>query len=190
MIKQLPGTTVELGIRQVQAAGEFLDNIFACGGLMLSQVSSLTGLEPYVIQNWVKRGFLAPAKKKLYTKRQFCRILLINMLRESLQIEKIVGLLSYINGHLDDESDDQIDDTVLYLYCVTVLLALADSGGPSEGFRDIIEQTVADYAEPFPGGRRRLVDVLEVMAFAYCSAQYRKWAERCLRSLDHISKEE
>ncbi|MFR8526814.1 MAG: MerR family transcriptional regulator [Flavonifractor plautii] len=27
---------------------------------MLSQVASLTGLEPYVIQNWVRRGFVAP----------------------------------------------------------------------------------------------------------------------------------
>ena len=47
---------------------------------MLSQVASLTGLEPYVIQNWVRRGFVAPPERKRYSRRQFSRIVLINML--------------------------------------------------------------------------------------------------------------
>ena len=94
MIDRLPGTTIEIAVSNADGARSFLDNAFVCGGLMMSQVARLTGLEPYMIQNWVKRGFLPPPQKKLYSKRQFCRIAIINMLREGLQIEKITGLLS------------------------------------------------------------------------------------------------
>ena len=95
MINRLPGTTIEIAVSDAAEAKSVLDNIFMCGGLTLSQVASLTGLEPYVIQNWVKRGFLAPPVKKLYTQRKFCRIAIINMLRNVLMIEKITDLLSF-----------------------------------------------------------------------------------------------
>lgn len=81
---------------------------------MLSQVTQVTGLEPYIIQNWVRRGFLAPPKQRKYTRRQLSRILMINVLKSTLSIEQICKLLSYINGALDDEGDDTIDDTELY----------------------------------------------------------------------------
>ena len=78
----LPGTTIETKLTDKDVAKTFLDNIFMTGGLMLSQVVSLTGIEPYVIQNWVKRGFLPRPEKKLYTKNQFCRVAIISALRE------------------------------------------------------------------------------------------------------------
>ena len=96
MISVLPGTTIETNLNETNISNVILKNIFSAGGLVLSQVSQLTGLEPYTVQNWVKRGFLSPPQKKLYSKNQFCRIVIINMLKESLQIEKITGLLSYI----------------------------------------------------------------------------------------------
>ena len=70
MIDRLPGTTIEIAVPNAEAAKSFLDNAFICGGLMMSQVARLTGLEPYIIQNWVKRGFLPPPQKKLYTQRR------------------------------------------------------------------------------------------------------------------------
>lgn len=185
MLERLPGMTVELRVQKTEDVRDFFDNIFAGGGLVLSQVSGLTGLEPHVIQNWVRRGFLAPPRKKLYTVRQLCRILLINTLRESLQIEKIVGLLSYINGHLDDESDDQIDDRALYLYYVSVFLAL-DGSGDADRVRQAVEETVRAYAEPFPGGKQRLEKVLEAMVFAHYAAEFRRKAERVMDTFDEI----
>ena len=139
MINRLPGTTIEIAVSDTAEAKSVLDNIFMCGGLTLSQVASLTGLEPYVIQNWVKRGFLAPPVKKLYTQRKFCRIAIINMLRNVLMIEKITDLLSYINGRLNDESDDILGDNELYLYfieCVSACGSADQEGieGKGSGF--------------------------------------------------------
>ena len=121
MVNKLPGTTIEISLQGADSARELLDGIFMAGGLVLSQVSGLTGLEPYIVQNWIKRGFLAPPVHKKYSKRQFCRIAVINMLRDVIQIEKITSLLSYINGRLDDESDDIIDDSELYFYYIDAL---------------------------------------------------------------------
>lgn len=74
--------------------------------------------EPYTVQNWVKRGFLQPPRGKRYDMEQVCRILNINLLKGALTLEQSRQLISYINGDLTDESDDLIDDTLLYFYFV------------------------------------------------------------------------
>ena len=184
MIDKLPGTTIELAVSDAKDAKVFLDNAFACGGLMMSQVARLTGLEPYMIQNWVKRGFLTPPQKKLYTQRQFCRIAIINMLRDCLQIEKITGLLSYINGRLDDESDDIIDDYALYLYYISAVNAVDTVIDGGKAIVKAIETVVSDFKEPFPGAKKRLVKVLAVMLNAHFAATLQKRAEAILNTLD------
>ncbi len=184
MINRLPGTTVEISVGGAEDAKVFLDNAFLCDGLMMSQVARLTGLEPYMIQNWVKRGFLSPPQKKLYTKRQFCRIAIINMLRDSLQIEKITNLLSYINGRLDDESDDIIDDSALYLYYISAICEINGTVIDDNQIFNAIEKVVVDFKEPFPGAKKRLVKVMAVMVNAHLAATLRKQAEQILNSLD------
>ena len=47
-----------------QGAETLMAALFAGGDLMLSQVSHISGLEPYRVQNWVARGFLPPPKNK------------------------------------------------------------------------------------------------------------------------------
>ena len=118
----IPGTV--LGIRQEEAdhIEEMFSSMFLAGGMALGQISHITGLEPYTVQNWVKRGFLTSPKNKRYTLRQLCRILNINMLKSALSLEQICGLLQYINGHLDDESDDLIDDSPLYFLSVRLAM--------------------------------------------------------------------
>ena len=184
MIDRLPGTTIEIAVPNADVAREVLGNAFICGGLMMSQVARMTGLEPYMIQNWVKRGFLSSPVQKQYSKRQFCRIAIINMLREALQIEKITGLLSYINGRLDDESDDIIDDCELYLYFIDAISKLEKPVADEKYIVKHIENVISDFKEPFPGAKKRLQKVLAVMLNAYLSATLRKRADEILSTLD------
>ncbi len=183
MIDRLPGTTIEIAVPSAAAAKDILDNVFICGGLMMSQVARLTGLEPYMIQNWVKRGFLSSPTQKLYSKRQFCRIAIINMLRDGMQIEKITGLLSYINGRLDDESDDIIHDADLYIYYIAAICSVETVMDEKEIAKHL-ETVVADFSEPFAGAKKRLIKVLAVMFNAHLSATFRKRAEDVLNTLD------
>ena len=93
MLHTFPGTEIEVSEIKKGASKALFDGIFATGGITLSQVSVMTGLEPYVIQNWVKRGFVASPVKRVYGRAQFARIIIINMLKEALQLEKICELV-------------------------------------------------------------------------------------------------
>ncbi len=57
---------------------------------------------------------------------------MINALKSTLSIEQICKLLSYINGALDDEGDDTIDDTELYGAFVLVAGSVQKHGLTSE----------------------------------------------------------
>ena len=81
MTKKYPGTTIEVLAMQKGSSRLLFDGIFAAGGITLSQVSNMTGLEPYMVQNWVKRKFVEPPQRKLYSKESFARIVIINMLK-------------------------------------------------------------------------------------------------------------
>ena len=182
MIDVLPGTTIQTSLDKLDVAKRILDNIFATGGLVLSQVSQLTNLENHVIQNWVKRGFLSSPINKRYSKDQFCRIVIINMLKDTLRIDTIAGMLSYINGVLTDKSDDIIDDGALYNYYVNLLVEI-NKLGISNGFVDhktltnALTELLADFKEKYPGAKKRLQKVLAVMSTAHMSAMLCKRAE-------------
>ncbi len=184
MATTLPGTTIEVSGIEAGVSRRMFDGIFATGGITLSQVSIMTGLEPHVIQNWVKRGFVSSPIKRLYSKNQFARIVIINMLRESLHLDRICDLLGYLNGCLHDESDDLIGDSELYH---TYTDMIADSGGvvtDTAVIRSAAEAAAVGYAEPKPGARRRLVKILQVMAHAHYASLSRNAAEKLLSQMD------
>ena len=114
MLKTFPGTMVEVSKLETGSSRQLFDGIFATGGITLSQVCIITGLEPYLIQNWVKRGFVSSPQKRVYSRVQLARIIIINMLRESLKIEDICLLINIIGCDTEDQSDDLIFDNELY----------------------------------------------------------------------------
>lgn len=184
MVSRLPGTTLEVDLERADAADALLSSIFLAGGLVLSQVSLLTGLEPYTIQNWVKRGFLPPPVRKKYSRRQVCRLFIINMLRDSMQIERICRLLSYVNGRLDDEGDDLIDDSSLYLHIVALAARWGGDVPTAAQLHDWCGEVLAGYQEPYAGARERVSAALEVIATAYLASCLRRRAELLLAHLD------
>lgn len=182
-VKLLPGTCIETGTLGKDDSRKIFESIFAGGGLMLSQICNMTGLEPYTVQNWVKRKYVSNPKGRMYNVDQFSRLVIINMLKESLQLDMIEKLLSYINGHLDDTSDDTITDSELYHLFVNLLLRLEkhyDRGAAETVALDITES----YSEPVPGARRRLCKVLVIMTQTYYSAKLRRESEMLMAELD------
>ena len=178
----LPGTVLEAKAEEAGNVASMFQPMFLAGGMVLSQVSSITGLEPYIIQNWVKRGFLTPPQNKRYTLRQLCRILNINMLKGVLPMERICGMLGYINGQLDDDSDDTIDDSQLYFMFVR-LAAQAKELDRDQTWLPAIDQVLQDYQEPIPGARDRIAKVLRIMLIAYVAARMKEEAETLLTEL-------
>lgn len=178
----LPGTVLKAEAEEASGVESLFAPMFLAGGMVLSQVSSITGLEPYIIQNWVKRGFLSPPQNKRYTLRQLCRILNINMLKGVLPMERICGMLGYINGQLDDDSDDTIDDSRLYFMFVR-LAAHAKQIDQNQAWQEAIDQVLQDYDEPIPGARDRIAQVLRIMLIAYIAARMKEQAETLLTEI-------
>ncbi len=182
MIWTIPGTLLQSEREEANQVKEQFNAMFLAGGMMLSQVSSVTGLEPYTIQNWVKRGFLSPPQKKRYTLRQLCRIININMMKGVLPMEQICRLLGYVNGQLDDESDDMIDDSVLYFMFLQLASHTSELSN-REKREEILAEVLADYAEPIPGAKERVKQVLRVMLTAWVAARIGQEAEQMLNAL-------
>ncbi len=180
----LPGTVLSVDADRPQAAEDVFSSLFLAGGLVLSQVTQVTGLEPYIIQNWVRRGFLAPPKQRKYTRRQLSRILMINALKSTLSIEQICKLLSYINGALDDEGDDTIDDTELYGAFMLVAGSVQKHGLTSESeMNRLIADGLKDYKESIPGAKERIEQALRIMITAWRAAQLQTKAQSMMNAL-------
>ncbi len=177
----IPGTVLQGNREDAVATRQQFDGMFFGGGMVLSQVSAITGLEGHTIQNWVKRGFLPPPEKKRYSLRQLCRILNINTLKNVMPLERICSLLSYVNGNLRDEGDDLIDDTQLYFLFLS--LAARSRQAPPEERAQLLQEALLDYREPVAGAKERVKNVLSVMLTAYFAAILRQEAEQMLREM-------
>ena len=55
---------------------------------MLSQIREICGIDGSTLQNWTKRGWVANSHNKRYNIDQLSRILIINMMRESMQLRE------------------------------------------------------------------------------------------------------
>ena len=183
MVTKYPGTTIEvLNLRKGDSKILF-DGIFATGGITLSQVSNMTGLEPYLIQNWVKRKFVSPPVKKLYSKEQFARIIIINMLRESLQIESICNLIRIIGGDVDDRFDDLIRDDELYHRYVDMVCDGGIDASNNASVLKIAQNAAEGFEQQIPGTRDKLVRILQIMFYAHRASQLRDSAKELLAAL-------
>lgn len=176
---KIPGTTLEGNRADAHRIDGLFQSMFLAGGMVLSQVASITGLEPYTVQNWVKRGFLAAPKQKRYDMDQVCRVLTINTLKSVLPMERICGLLTYINGDLDSSYDDIIRDSELYFLFVKLAGQAREFETSEEAVR-IIDESLADYREPQPGARDRVAKALRVMLIAWLAARMRQHSEELL----------
>lgn len=169
-----PGTRV-----RVSEIGLLTGIFSATNGITLSQVCEITGVESSTIQNWVKRGYVPKPEQRRYTKRHLARIIIINMLRDTLPIEKIARVLSYVNGNLLDTSDDIMDDSEIYEHLCKVIIPI-DTNGIVD-LKDLsakVDHHLRDYKGPRPDAKERLSLVLKATICAYESACLKRFAEQ------------
>ena len=181
----IPGTRLKKNDMGNVTGLEFLSKVFYISeGVMLSQIREVSGIDGSTLQNWTKRGWVANARLKKYNIDQVAHILIINMLRSCIQLEHIAFLLQYINGKLDDTSDDIIRDSVLYDYICRILEALTREDVASKAtIKDVIARQITDYEEIIPGARNRLANALEIIVTAYYAALIKKSSDEMLAHL-------
>lgn len=176
----IPGTVIQGSTEEAGKIRQIFNAFFLAGDITLSQVSAISDLEPYMIQNWVRRKYLSNPQGKKYTLNQLCRILTINLLRKSMPIEKVCDLLAYVNGELDQEGDDVIDDAELYFLLVSQAAQVYGRSGTMDAG---IEESVRDLPERIPGANARIQKALQIMLYAWCAAFLRDRAEELMENL-------
>ncbi len=184
MLNRFPGTTVEISKPQLGASRVLFDGIFTTGGITLSQVCIMTGLEPYLVQNWVKRGFVSSPVGRVYSKEQFARVVIINMLREVLQIEKICKLISVIAGDPHDTLDDLISDDELYHRYVDMLASGEINMNQPSDVERAAQDATEDFCERSAGEQKKLVKILKVMLYAHAASEYARQSGEIISSLE------
>ena len=178
MIDKLPGTDIDFAEQAEENAFSLIEPIlYVTGGITLSQLSKLTGLKGSTIQNWIKRGWVASTVDKKYNEQQVLRIILINILRDVMKLEDIASLMSYINGKVEDQSDDILHDKELYnllcrLICVTDKKSIHK---PEQVAKEIDRNLPAEHKGE---ERKRLNEVLLIMVLGYRASYLKRMIDR------------
>ena len=182
----IPGTILNRKSMGDVTGLEFLSKIFYLSdGIMLTQIREISGIDGSTLQNWVKRGWVANSKLKRYNIDQVAHILTINMLRNCMQLDKIAFLVRYVNGNLEDQSDDIIRDSELYDYICRILDKLTNKNSEHtfDTLRECIENATVTYEEKVTGAKKRLDNALEIIITAYYSSLLKRSVDDKLSQL-------
>jgi hypothetical protein len=181
----IPGTNLKRADLGGLTGMAFLDQLFMVSdGVMLSQIRKIAGIDGSTLQNWTKRGWVPNAQLKRYGIDQVAHILLINMLRSCLQLDRIAWLLQYVNGSVEDRDDDIITASALYdSICKTLDYLDAEEECTIESIRPMIERAIVDYVEPVEGARERLTNALEIIVSSYCASMIKRASDAKMKAL-------
>lgn len=182
----IPGTSISFSEQGRKSAFSLISPVLeATGGLTLSQLSKLTVIEGSTIQNWIKRGWVSSAKGKKYSEKQVVRILLINMLKGSMKLEQIANLMTYINGDVEDTSDDIIADVALYNILCRIIFTAEDEGAfESDRVRHLIDRELVNCASDIRSDAEKLRKAMYVMVMAYRSSCLKAEMEKGLSEIN------
>jgi len=188
--KLMPGTTTTYIDRGEKGFSKIEMLLEATGGLSLSQVCSVTGLEGSTIQNWVKRGWVAHPKGKRYEEIHIARILIINALKECIKLEHIALLMNYVNGPAEDTGGAIIKESELFNFLCEALERMGhpdDSSGG--GVESVVETVIKDYTGPKADSRVRIRKALSLMIYACVCTDVKRRTEammgQVLYELEH-----
>ncbi len=183
---KIPGTVLRKTDMGNATGLDFLKKIFyITDGIMLSQIREISGIDGSTLQNWTKRGWVESAKLKKYNIDQVAHILIINMLRGCMQLDRIAFLIRYINGSVDDRADDIIRASELYDYICRILDTLIgeEKTHGASNLRECIEKVTEQYEEKVGGAKKRLTNALEIIIAAYYSSMLKHYSEKKLEKL-------
>ena len=174
----IPGTLLDSEKLGGVTGAEFIEKVFyVTDGIMLSQIREITGIDGTTLQNWLRRGWVPNPTKKTYSRDQLARILLINMMRDTLKLSDIISLLAYVNGE-----NETVSECALYDIVCRVLTAVSESEGGIGGLDDMIIGILAD--ESFPSDdKKRVLFAVRVIVISYYATTMKSTAEFMLSAL-------
>lgn len=185
MIDFLPGTVLKFSEAVADDCYSVIEPLFAVTkGLTLSQVCDMTGLEATTIQNWVRRGWVKNPENKRYGEQQVIRIILLNTMRFSMELQQIEFLLEYINGEVSDTSDDILPDRELYNVLCRIVINSKNIPAEDEKMLDkLISDAVHGVELESFEAEEKLKTALRAMALAIIAGRIKNLALNAYNNL-------
>lgn len=185
MIEYLPGTALKLSEAVADDCYSVIEPLFAVTkGLTLSQVCDMTGLKATTIQNWVRRGWVKNPENKRYGEQQVIRIILLNTMCSSMELQQIEFLLEYINGEVADTSDDILSDRALYNVLCRIVIKSEKIPAENEELLDgLISDAVHGVELKTAEEEKKLKTALKAMALAIVAGRIKNLALSAYNSL-------
>ncbi len=174
MNRFIPGTTIKYTqqARDKAFTAVIKPVIDMTGGLTLSQLSKLTGLEGSTIQNWIKRGWISPTRSKKYSEQQVLRVLIINMLRGAMKLDDIAKLMHIINGDVEDTSDDIVKEESLYdMMCEIIFIAEENRNYGHDAVDRLVGEEMIKHKDDIHSDEDKLHMAMLTMLMAYGSSR-------------------
>ena len=102
------------------------------------------------------------------------------MLRKAMKLEDIANLMRYINGDVEDTTDDIIDDILLYDILCRIIFTAEDEGAfDSEHIRSLVANEIAENNNEISDAEK-LKKAMYVMVMGYRSGYLRTEMEKGL----------
>jgi len=185
----IPGTIMNKAQMGNVTGMEFLNKIFfITDGIMLTHIREISGIDGSTLQNWTKRGFVSLSRMKKYNKDQLARILIINMMRDSMQLDSISKLLTYVNGAADSPDDDIIPESELYDYLCRVIDKLGEDELPPDAtdINGLISHVLEPYVERTAGATKRLERACGIIIMTYYATLVRQKAHEMFEKATNV----
>ena len=177
--ERIPGTNIRYS-GNADAFDIIRPMIEMTGGLTKSQLVKITGISTYSLQNWATRGYIPRAENKKYLERHVARVLIINAMKDALNVEEIQEIMSIVNGDTEDESDDIISDSTLFDYFCRVVRRFNEDTLSEENVIKAVNEVLKDIENV--KNKTILRYALKIMAYAYISG-------KCLEQINLNKKE-
>lgn len=182
----IPGTILPRERLNDVTGAEFLRKVFyVTDRIMLTQIREITGIDGTTLQNWVKRGWVKNPVKKTYSEEQLARILLINMMRDTIQLSRIIRLFDYIC----DDGENDVSEKFLYDCVCGVLDQVTSSSGGIGGLDEIILDMLRGYDDISTETKVRILNGIRIIVVTYYATTMKATAEYMLESVEEAYTE-
>ena len=99
-----------------------------------------------------------------------------------MKLEDIARLMTYVNGDVEDSSDDIIDDVILYNILCRIIFDAEDNGAfEKESLKEVIDEAVRHSARDIKYGDDKLRKAMLIMILAYRSSYLKSEMESELK---------
>ncbi len=142
--------------------------------MLLSDLGAVTGILPSTIQNWVKRGYISKPDGKKYTAEQAADIILLDNIKNSVELSDASVLL---RGVKEKSGVSSVD--LLKVLAASLIRAKRFNSTDRSSLQSVINIELRSFGK----GDREVSSLIFIIALSALSADYKRLAREEIKSI-------